>query len=227
MKLQAEALKKNYFRQGRGTNYFTAVQETELTLAPGTVTAVTGRSGSGKTTLLNMLAGLLTPDGGRVLADGEDIHAMNDAALSRFRNAHFGVIPQGQTAVGSLTVLENVLLPQTMYGAASDEARAKALLEELGLGALTNEMPRSLSGGELRRMAIARALIARPGVIFADEPTGDLDDENTRLALALLTRAAAEGAAVLMVTHDAGAAAAASLRYRMDAGVLTAETAGQ
>ncbi|MBQ8080255.1 MAG: ABC transporter ATP-binding protein [Oscillospiraceae bacterium] len=222
MMLEAQGIRKEFIRQGKGTNRLVAVQDTDLTLGAGELTVLMGRSGSGKSTLLNMLAGLLAPTAGRILLDGEDLYAMEDRALSRLRNAKIGVIPQGQTALHSLTVLENVLLPVRMYDPKADAApEALALLERLGIAELQQDKPAALSGGELRRMAIARAVIRRPQIILADEPTGDLDDENTAIVFDFLRESARNGAAVLVVTHEGDAVQYADRIYRMNAGVLT------
>lgn len=221
--LEAQGIRKEFIRQGKGTNRLVAVQDTDLTLGAGELTVLMGRSGSGKSTLLNMLAGLLAPTAGRILLDGEDLYAMEDRALSRLRNARIGVIPQGQTALHSLTVLENVLLPVRMYDPKADAApEAAALLERLGIAELQQDKPAALSGGELRRMAIARAVIRRPQIILADEPTGDLDDENTAIVFDFLRESARNGAAVLVVTHEGDAVQYADRIFRMNAGVLTA-----
>ena len=221
--LEAQGIRKEFIRQGKGTNRLVAVQDTDLTLGAGELTVLMGRSGSGKSTLLNMLAGLLAPTAGRILLDGEDLYAMEDRALSRLRNARIGVIPQGQTALHSLTVLENVLLPVRMYDPKADAApEALALLESLGIAELQQDKPAALSGGELRRMAIARAVIRRPQIILADEPTGDLDDENTAIVFDFLRESARNGAAVLVVTHEGDAVQYADRIFRMNAGVLTA-----
>lgn len=145
---------------------------------------------------------------------------MEDAERSRFRNQNIGIIPQGQTGLHSLTVLENVLLPCTMYGDEIPEEKAVALLERVGIAELRDTYPNELSGGEMRRLSIARAMLRNPGIILADEPTGDLDDENTHAVLKLLREAADNGAAVLLVTHETEAAAYADKVYVMDGGVL-------
>ena len=154
---------------------------------------------------------------------GEDIYSLDDKRLSKLRNEKFGIIPQGQTAIHSLTVKENILLPCTLYGSSdsSDEAYAKELMERLDIAQLADIRPAELSGGELRRMAIARALIRRPEVIFADEPTGDLDDENTAAVFGFLQSAAKEGAAVLVVTHESLAAGYADRVLVMNASQLS------
>ena len=221
MALEAKGISRRFFRKSGEANYFNAVETTDLTLTPGALTVLTGRSGSGKTMLLNMLAGLLTPTGGQVLLDGTDLYALSDAALSRLRNERIGVIPQGQTALHSLSALENVTFPAMMYRPKADvEKDALALLERFGIAHLRDVNPSELSGGEMRRVAIARAMINRPALLLADEPTGDLDDENTRLVLEALKDIAREGTAVLMVTHEAEAAGYADRLLRMDAGRL-------
>ena len=223
MELQAKGVSRRFFRKSGDANYFYAVRETDLLLKSSELTVLLGRSGSGKTTLLNLLAGLLTPSGGQVLLGDTDLYALGDKALSRFRNAHIGVIPQGQSALFSLTALENVLLPARLYGAdAQAEARARALLERFDIGGLADALPAELSGGELRRVCIARALINHPDVVLADEPTGDLDDQNTALVLQALQDVAREGAAVLLVTHETDAVRYADRVLRMNAGTLEA-----
>ena len=220
MKLRAEGIQKKFYRVHGDSNYFCAVDTLDFELPEGRLTEITGRSGSGKSTLLNMLAGLLKPTAGRVLWDDTDIYALTDAKLSALRNRAVGVVPQGQTGLHSLTVLENVLLPSRLYGKGAPEAEAKKLLETVGIAELAQARPGELSGGEMRRMAIARALIMKPGILLADEPTGDLDDENTGIVLRLLRGVADTGTAVLLVTHEAEAAKYADSVWRMNAGTL-------
>lgn len=222
MKLKAEKICKKFNRKTSGASYFYAVNETDFELAESSLTAVYGRSGGGKTTFLNMLGGLLEPSGGRVLTDGKDIYSMPDKELSKFRNKNIGIIPQGSTALPTLTVLENVLLPRLMYGKSDESARKYAveLLEKVGIAGLSQAMPNELSGGELRRMAIARALMNKPSVLLADEPTGDLDDENTALVLSLLRDTAKDGTSVLIVTHEGEAENYADIVLKMDSGIL-------
>lgn len=203
--LRAEQIGKQFIRKREDSNIFWAVEQADLTLTPGKICALYGPSGSGKSTLLTMLGGILEPTVGHVFYDDIDIYQMGDKKLSLFRNEHFGMIPQGQTALQALTVEENVLLPFSLYkkGEAQKRmARAGELLEQTGIANLKNTMPKELSGGELRRMAVARALVMEPEVILADEPTADLDEENTEIVLKILRRAADEGRAVLIVTHD-------------------------
>ena len=220
MKIYTKQITRQYFRPGKATNVFTAVKETDFTLEEGKLTEITGRSGSGKSTFLNMLSGLLKPTTGNVIYGEEDIYAKEDEDLSKFRNRHIGVIPQGQTGLSSLTVLQNVMLPVWMYEDTVPEEDALNLLRKVGIEELKDAYPTELSGGELRRMSIARALIRKPDVIFADEPTGDLDDENTKIVLSLLKEIAAEGRSVLLVTHEKEAADYADIIYEMKDGNL-------
>ena len=222
--LKAVNLSKRYFRRMGQANHFLAVRNVNLALRPGEVTLLTGRSGSGKTTLLHLLAGLLTPTEGKVWLDETDVYALPDADLSRLRNAKIGVIPQGRSAVDTLTVLENVLLPQQLRGERGDEKSALGWLDALGIADLRDTRPAELSGGELRRMAIARALAGKPEIILADEPTGDLDDENTAKVLSLLRKSAVEdGKAVLLVTHDSEALPYGTRICRMVSGSLSTD----
>ena len=207
--LQARQLTQTFFRKGReSARHFDAVHDFSLALEGGQLVALMGKSGSGKTTVLNMLAGLLAPTQGQVLLGGVDMYALSDEELSRMRNASIGVVPQGQTPLHAFSVVENVVLPYTFYRERGTiEQRALELLGRLGIADLADSYPSELSGGELRRMAVARALICQPRVVLADEPTADLDEENTRLVLEALREAAQAGCAVLLATHDPAAEA--------------------
>lgn len=223
MELRAEGVSRRFFRGSGEANFFYAVQKTDFTLPAGSLTEITGRSGSGKSTLLNLLAGLLEPSEGKVYLDGIDLYSLGDGPRSELRNRSIGIVPQGQTGLHSLTVLENVKLPFLLYGETASDEAALELLERFDIAGLRDAYPNELSGGEMRRLAIARALIRKPSVLLADEPTGDLDDENTRTVLSQLRRAADEGTAVLLVTHEREAAAYADGIYRMERGVLRRE----
>ena len=226
MILQAETISKRYFRKSGVANTFEAVRPVSMELNAGEVTVLIGRSGSGKTTLLHMLAGLLTPTEGRVLLEGQDLYALPDAALSRLRGEKIAVVPQGRSCLDSLTVLENALLPGRIWAGRNDRETALSWLEKLGIGHLADTRPAELSGGELRRAAIARALTQDARVLLADEPTGDLDDESTAAVLGILRDAAkAGGKAVFLVTHEDEALRYADRALRMDGGKLTQITA--
>ncbi len=220
MILKAEKISKEFIREMKNTNRFFAVQETDFILESGSLTVLMGRSGSGKSTLLNMFAGLMLPTSGKILLDNTDMYSLPDKELSEFRNRHIGVIPQGQTALHSLNVLENVCLPYTLGGEDAHEADALALLETLEIAPLQAAMPAELSGGELRRMAIARAFLRKPEIILADEPTSDLDDETTKIVFSFLKHAAQNGSAVFVVTHENDAVQYADRVFRMNAGIL-------
>ena len=218
--LKAENVSRKYFRNRIGANCFEAVHPASLELESGTLTLLQGRSGSGKTTLLHMLAGLLNPTDGKVLLEQQDLYSLPDPELSRLRNEKISVIPQGRSAVDTLTVMENILLPARLYGKKQDGEAAEQWLDILGIADLRDVMPSELSGGELRRMAIVRSLHQNAEVILADEPTGDLDNENTEKVLELLRQAAGRGCAVLVVSHEECAAEYADRILRMDAGTL-------
>lgn len=222
-RLEARGVAKKFFRKTReSAQDFYAVHPTDLSLSSGELVVLKGRSGSGKSTLLNMMAGLLEPSEGSVLFDDVDLYALADVELSKLRNASIGVVPQGHTAIHSLTVVQNVMLPHLMYHADDGcEKRALELLAQLGVRDLADSYPSELSGGELRRMSIARALMCEPTVVFADEPTGDLDDENTAVVLQMLRDCADSGVAVMVVTHEQVAESYADRILRMDAGVVS------
>ena len=219
--LQSDLVSKKYSRKSAGSNYFYAVKQASLTLRPETVTVLCGRSGSGKTTLLHMLSGLLTPSEGKVLLNGTDLYSLPDNELSRLRSHSVSVIPQGRSVLDHLTVMENMLLPRDLSGDCNDRSEALRFLEMLNIASLADSPASELSGGELRRTAIARSLYQKPGIILADEPTGDLDDENTKLVFQCFRTAASEGAAVFIVSHEPDAMTIADYAFRMDSGVIT------
>ena len=221
MILSAEQISKRYFRKSGEANHFYAVRPLSMTLSPGTVTVLCGRSGSGKTTLLHMLSGLLTPTEGKVLLGETDLYSLTDRELSKLRNASIGVVPQARSVLDTLTVKENILLPSSLYGTEDRAEEAARWMETLHIDGLADSRAAELSGGELRRTAIARTLCMHPPVILADEPTGDLDDENTQLVFTCFRKAAEEGAAVLIVSHESDALNIADEAFRMDGGQLT------
>ena len=221
MIIKAQGITKKYPRSTKSKSHFEAVKSLDIQIEEGKLTEITGRSGSGKSTLLYILAGLLKPTSGKVFLDDLDLYSLNDKELSELRNKKMGIIPQGQTGLYSLTVLQNVLVPAMIYGDTKDyENKALELLEMVGIQDLKDVRMTELSGGEMRRMSIARALLLEPEIIFADEPTDDLDDENTRNVLELLKDITKSGKSVFLVTHEPTAVKYADIVYKMDAGNL-------
>lgn len=219
MVLEVKDLCKQYTRGGRP---FYAVDHVSLTMDRGEFVSIIGRSGSGKSTLLNLIAGLLDPTAGEIRICGRSLAGMDDAALSALRNTTLGYVPQGQTVLGNLTVLDNVRLPfyfGARTGPSSD--RARALLEQVGIGHLAGSLPRELSGGELRRVSIARAMMCSHDLLVLDEPTGDLDPRTTEEIMALLRGIARDGTAVLMVTHELDTVGCGDRVLEMDCGKLS------
>jgi len=193
----------------------------ELALAPGEFVAIMGESGAGKSTLLNLIAGLDLADAGHVAIDGIDLAGLDDDGRTRLRRDRVGFVFQAFHILPHLTLAQNVALPLVLQHAPAPEAlaRAEALLEAVGLAGRGGDHPPQLSGGELQRVAIARALIHRPGLILADEPTGNLDPQTAERVLDVFARQIREsGAAAVLVTHSERAAAVADRRY-----VLTGE----
>ncbi|MFP4606908.1 MAG: ABC transporter ATP-binding protein [Thiohalospira sp.] len=194
------------------------------TLAPGSITALVGPSGCGKSTLLNLIAGIDPPDGGSITIGGTDLTGLDETARTRFRRRHIGLVFQFFNLLPTLTVAENVLLPQRLDGR-DDEAmaeRARVLLSDLGLAGREGEWPEHLSGGEQQRVAIARALAGRPRLLLADEPTGNLDGETAEaVADSLVALAERDGVTVLLVTHSDELARRAHRRLTLRAGQLT------
>jgi putative ABC transport system ATP-binding protein len=197
-------------RYGDGESAVDALRGVTLEVPAGQFTAVMGPSGSGKSTLMHLLAGLDTPSSGTVEIGGEDITTMSDKQLTKLRRKHIGFVFQQFNLLPTLTAEENVLLPLSIAGRKPDKADLEALLTRVGLTERRRHRPSELSGGQQQRVAIARALISRPTVLFADEPTGNLDSASGAEILALLREAVElDGQTTLMVTHDAHAAAAA------------------
>jgi putative ABC transport system ATP-binding protein len=187
-----------------------ALRGISLALRTGSITAIVGQSGSGKSTLLNCAAGLELPSGGRVVVGGHDISDLSPDDLTRFRRDHIGFVFQAYNLISHLSVLDNIELPAVLAGERTDRAWLTHLVTEMDLGGLLHRLPGELSGGQAQRVAIARALIARPTVVFADEPTGALDSRTGAAVLDLLrTTARRLEQTVVIVTHDSRVAAAA------------------
>ena len=216
--LEAQKLVKEYNRRGKT---FRAVDDIDFTIEPGDFVMIEGESGSGKTTFLNLLTGLTEPTSGNVMISGKPLKDIGDKELSKIRNQKIKYIPQGESLLSALTVRENILFPYTIGGL--EKPSYERLLEvsnKLGITDLLDEYPSELSGGEMRRATIARAVINRPSLIIADEPTGSLDSENTFKVMEIFKTIASEGTAVIVVTHQKETLGYASRVYGMEQGSL-------
>ncbi|MBI5190673.1 MAG: ABC transporter ATP-binding protein [Nitrospirae bacterium] len=204
-----------------GDQKITAVDNVTLSVAQGEFVSIIGHSGSGKTTLLSLAGGLTKPDSGRVVIDQTDIWSLPDDALSEFRNKNVNFIFQFASLVPTLTVFENVMLPSA-FGSCCEglDEYAKSLIEMVGLADKMKSYPSRLSGGQQRRVAIARAFVNSPKVILADEPTGDLDEATEAEILDIFRKKNADGVTFLIVTHNQSLASAARKRYAMTGGIL-------
>ncbi|MDR2125179.1 MAG: ABC transporter ATP-binding protein [Desulfovibrio sp.] len=221
MRLEAQHLTKSY---RRGQTHFNAVYNACFSLADGAFVSLIGRSGSGKTTLLNMAIGLLSPDSGEILVDGNNLFSLEDRQRSDFRNEKIGYIPQGRSLLGNLTALNNTRLPFHLQRRSGDSLqKARELFIQLGISHLENSYPKELSGGELRRVALARALINSPELILADEPTSDLDIDTAREIWELFSRLNAQGVSFLVATHDVELSRRGNAIWQMHSGRLTLE----
>jgi putative ABC transport system ATP-binding protein len=222
--IQAEGLTRVY---GSGETSVTALDHVDLTVDAGEFVAVMGPSGCGKSTLLHLLGGLDRPTEGRVLFDGTDISTMPDAKLTELRRRRMGFVFQFFNLIPVLDATENAALPLILDGVLMSTARSKARdwLTKVGLGDRLGNRPDQLSGGQQQRVAVARALVAEPALVLADEPTGNLDSRSSAEVADLLSQVAGEwGRAVLMVTHDARVAAHADRVVLMKDGRVVAET---
>ena len=203
--VRARALTKVY---GTGDATVVALDRVDTDFAPGAFTAIMGPSGSGKSTLMHLLAGLDTPTSGQVFLGDTEVTALDDKALTHLRRDRIGFVFQSFNLLPMFTAEQNVRLPLQLASAAVDDAWFDALVDTLSLRDRLTHLPSQLSGGQQQRVAIARALIAKPDVVFADEPTGNLDSRSGAQVLAFLRRSVRElGRTVIMVTHDPTAAA--------------------
>jgi putative ABC transport system ATP-binding protein len=201
----------------------TIVRGATFSVAAGETVAIVGASGSGKSTLLGLLAGLDVPSSGKVWVDGEDLFALDEDGRARLRGRLVGFVFQSFQLLPALTALENVMLPLELAGAPDAEARARRVLGEVGLGERLGHYPRQLSGGEQQRVAVARAFATEPKLLFADEPTGNLDSATGAQVIDLIFGMNREhGTTLLLVTHDAKLADRCSRRITIDAGVVSA-----
>ena len=214
----ARSVSKTY---RRGRQLITALQNVAFEVSQGELVLLIGPSGSGKTTLLNLIAALDRPDSGEILIDGLDVTGLSRSAAAGYRDERVGMIFQSYNLLPQLTALENILLPM-IPRRRPNRRRALELLETVGLGDRGRHRPSELSGGEQQRVAIARALINDPSLILADEPIGNLDDENARKIIALLSDACRQrGKTVFLVTHDREMVDPADRVFEVRTGSLT------
>lgn len=217
--LEVKNLSKTY---GQGEAAVHALRGATFTVPKGEFVAVVGESGSGKSTLLNLIGGLDTPTEGKVLIDGKDIFAMKDRSLTVFRRRNIGFVFQSFNLIPELTVEQNILFPVLLDYQTPDRAYLEELLEVLGLTERRHHLPGQLSGGQQQRAAIGRALITRPALILADEPTGNLDTRNSGEVIALLKKASRSyEQTIAMITHSRTIAQTADRILQVSDGVVT------
>ena len=217
--LEVKNLSKTY---GQGEAAVHALRGATFTVPKGEFVAVVGESGSGKSTLLNLIGGLDTPTGGKVLIDGKDIFAMKDRSLTVFRRRNIGFVFQSFNLIPELTVEQNILFPVLLDYQTPDRGYLEELLGVLGLTQRRHHLPGQLSGGQQQRAAIGRALITRPALILADEPTGNLDTRNSGEVIALLKKASRTyEQTIVMITHSRTIAQTADRILQVSDGVVT------
>ncbi|MCO5095657.1 MAG: ABC transporter ATP-binding protein [Xanthomonadaceae bacterium] len=222
--IELDAVTRHYRMSGQTVR---ALDGVDLAIRAGEYVTLTGPSGSGKSTLLNVLGCLDRPDSGSYRLDGIEVRTLDDTAASRVRNRRIGFVFQSFHLLPRLTVLENVLLPMRFSEHPDEQAprRAQTLLARVGLGDRMGHRPGELSGGQMQRAAIARALVLKPALLLADEPTGNLDSRSAEDVLALIDEVHQEGQTVVMVTHDNDVAAHAPRQVRLRDGKIEHDTA--
>ena len=202
----------------------TILDDVGFDIAPGESVAIVGASGSGKSTLLSLMAGLDTPSDGSVQLDGAPLSTLDEDGRARVRGEKVGFVFQSFQLLPSLTALENVMLPLELRGDADAQSPARAILAKVGLGERLEHYPKQLSGGEQQRVALARAFVTRPSLLFADEPTGNLDTRTGQAIIELLFALNADaGTTLVLVTHDDQLAARCGRVLRLDSGRLVAD----
>lgn len=223
--LRAEGLSKEVTSP---EGLLTILDDVSMTVSHGETVAVVGVSGAGKSTLLGLLAGLDVPSSGHVYLEGRDMSALDEDGRAALRADHVGFVFQSFHLIPSLTALENVMLPLELTGHATPTATAREVLEKVGLGPREGHYPRQLSGGEKQRVAIARAFVTQPQLLFADEPTGNLDHRTGDTIIDLLFRLNREaGTTLVLVTHDTALAGRCDRILYMDAGRIQKEETGR
>lgn len=211
-------LKKGY---GQGNSRIEVLKGINLKISKGETIALLGKSGSGKSTLLSLMAGLDYPDTGEILVEGQNLSAMDENELTEFRSQNMGIVFQQFHLVSTLTALENILLPLEILKRPNALQTAQKLLDEVGLSHRADHLPSELSGGESQRVAIARALAIRPPLLFADEPSGNLDEETGERVMELLFKMVSEtGTTLVLVTHDNDLAKKCSRTIHLEHGAI-------
>lgn len=220
--IRCEGLSKIY---QAGENKVFALDNVDLTIEQGSFTAITGPSGSGKSTLLHLLSGLDTPSKGRVIYQGKNLYDYKDNQLSVLRRRRFGFVFQNYNLVRELTGWENILLPVMLDGRKADEAYLDQIVDMLGIRDRLSHLPGAMSGGQQQRVSIARALANKPAILFADEPTGNLDGKSGREVLTLLRQVSHElGITLVLVTHDFNVAEQAERIIQLEDGHIARDT---
>ena len=198
--IQVEHVTKQFTRNDKD---FDAVHDVSLEVKQGEFAAITGHSGSGKTTLFNMMAGLTAPLSGKIYIGGSEITGMKENEKAVFRNQNMGYVLQGQSLLNNFTILDNICMPAYLSSQVQEfKERALDLLKQIGLEEFAGEYPANLSGGEIRRVAIVRAMLNQPKVILADEPTSNLDPENSHKVMQMLKDISSAGTTVVLSTHE-------------------------
>lgn len=218
MILEIKNLSKEYKRKNE---MFLAVNHVNLSISEGEFACIVGPSGCGKSTLLNMVAGLLTPTSGKIFIDGSEIFEKSKNELALLRNETIGYVLQGQNLLSNFTILDNICMPAYLSPKKRIvKARAIELLEEVGLKGMEDEYPARLSGGELRRVSIIRGLINNPKILIADEPTSNLDPENSKMVMKFFKEISSKGTTIFISTHNVGFLDYTQKTYEMEKGFL-------
>lgn len=216
--LKTRKLTKTFLRQKEN---FDAVHEADFSIKGGDMVVLTGPSGCGKSTFFQLICGITKPDSGEIIFEKDDITQYTEKQWAELRASKISYILQGDSLLPNFTVLENICLPHRLCGITADlETKAMELLKKFGLEAMAHEYPTNLSGGERRRVAIIRAFVHEPKLVIADEPTSDLDEENTSLIISFFEQQAKAGKAILISTHDLSCLRPDMIRFKMEKGVM-------
>lgn len=216
--IKVENLTKKFTRNEKD---FDAVRNVSLKVKKGEFAAIIGPSGSGKTTLFNMIAGLITPLSGKIYIDGSEITGMGEHEKALFRNQNMGYVLQGNSLLNNFTILDNICMPAYLSSDKNEfRQRALELLKQIGLEEFSNEYPSNLSGGEIRRVSIVRAMLNNPKVILADEPTSNLDAENSHKVMQMLREVSKLGTIVVLSTHELEYLSYVDVLFKMERGTL-------